>query len=375
MRRILLLTAVAVIAAALAGCTYYDEPDSYTDDGYYEDDYYYEDDATGTVFDQFEELQFWGQWMDLYPYGEVWRPTVVLGWRPFDNGNWVWSADVGWTWVSYEPFGWITYHYGYWAYDAVWGWVWIPDDVWSPARVDWVVYDNYIAWAPLPPPGFRIGQPWIVTEVNVWHVVPAGDFTRPDVGRYQVAYKENYRVKGRSTVKYKSPEPGFVERQSNTVVRSIPLQYEKLGRGEEKLRRVELPPQERERVARYRENIEKRIRDTNPQPRERDSEVRRPPEEREPPETRERDTRQREPDKRDTRVRRPPERRKKDGDSGDTNRGGDSGKDRGTREPQKKKDTGGDSGKDRGAREPQKKDSGGDSGKDRGTRPPQKKKG
>jgi hypothetical protein len=97
----MILTAAIAALFVLGGCTiqYYEDPDAYQDeynDTYYEDDYYESD--TGVVFDEFEELQFWGQWFDLYPYGTVWRPTVVMGWRPYDNGHWMWS-EYGWTWA------------------------------------------------------------------------------------------------------------------------------------------------------------------------------------------------------------------------------------------------------------------------------------
>ncbi len=53
--------------------------------------------------------------------------------------------------MSDDPWGWATDHYGRWFYDPDYGWVWVPGYEWAPAWVDWVVYDGWIGWAPLPP--------------------------------------------------------------------------------------------------------------------------------------------------------------------------------------------------------------------------------
>ena len=107
-----------------------------------------------------EELNSYGEWVNINKYGNVWRPYVVNNWMPFDNGHWSY-ADGNWTWISYEPFGWIVYHYGNWYDDPFYGWVWIPsDDAWSPARVLWMDYDDYVGWAPMPLSGIEYGNPW-----------------------------------------------------------------------------------------------------------------------------------------------------------------------------------------------------------------------
>lgn len=105
-----------------------------------------------------------GGWYDVPSYGRVWRPTVVTGWAPYTDGQWVWTA-YGWTWVSFEPWAW-TFHYGRWALAPSWGWVWVPGTVWGPAWVDWVYYDGYVGWAPLAPFGWRAGfdDYWFVRD-------------------------------------------------------------------------------------------------------------------------------------------------------------------------------------------------------------------
>jgi len=243
-RAIALLAVLALTFVALTGCAveYYDDTAD-TQDDYYDE--YYEDESE-VLFDEFEDLQFWGQWHDLAPYGWVWRPTVVLGWRPYGNGHWLWS-DLGWTWVSYEPFGWATYHYGFWAYDFAWGWVWIPGYEWFPSRVDWYIYDDYIAWSPMPPPGFHIGDPWTPTDVYAWHVVHTEHFVKSDIGRYHKGYKEYYNVKDRSSVKSKAPEASLVEYHTRRTLRPLTIEMSQMTTGQRTLRiRAKDAPRKRE---------------------------------------------------------------------------------------------------------------------------------
>jgi len=91
-----------------------------------------------------------GDWVVSAQYGNVWRPHVAFGWRPYVYGHWVYS-DFGWTWLSDEDWGWATYHYGRWYLDPAFGWCWVPGDEWAPAWVDWQWGDGWIGWAPLPP--------------------------------------------------------------------------------------------------------------------------------------------------------------------------------------------------------------------------------
>jgi hypothetical protein len=96
-----------------------------------------------------------GSWVEVDPWGSVWRPAVVADWRPYLYGHWVWSP-YGWTWVSSEPWAW-TFHYGRWAFAPVYGWVWVPGSTWGPAWVDWYWGDGLVGWAPLGPPGVHVG--------------------------------------------------------------------------------------------------------------------------------------------------------------------------------------------------------------------------
>jgi hypothetical protein len=96
------------------------------------------------------ELQTYGEWMYVNPYGNVWIPRDVRSqWRPYHNGRWVWIATCGWTWLPHEPWGWVTYHFGRWHWRVGLGWYWIPTTVWGPGWVSWYWGNDYCGWAPM----------------------------------------------------------------------------------------------------------------------------------------------------------------------------------------------------------------------------------
>ena len=100
----------------------------------------------------YRDLAPHGRWFDVDGHGYCFQPTLARqsGWRPYLDGQWVWS-DKGWAWVSNEPIGWAVYHYGRWVQVAGYGWLWVPGVEWAPAWVSWRRGDEYIGWAPLPP--------------------------------------------------------------------------------------------------------------------------------------------------------------------------------------------------------------------------------
>src|SRR5262245_55627666 len=67
----------------------------------------------------------YGTWVSMQPFGNVWRPYVAAGWRPFTEGHWVYT-QYGPTWQGYEPWSWASDHYGNWVYSQQMGWVWVP---------------------------------------------------------------------------------------------------------------------------------------------------------------------------------------------------------------------------------------------------------
>ncbi len=117
------------------------------------------------------ELESHGSWYYVTEVGNVWRPYVTAGWRPYGDGRWVWSS-YGWTWVPNESWGWAPSHYGRWGNSGALGWYWIPGNVWSPAWVSWAVGGDYVGWCPL---GFG-DRPVTVDNVR-GHAVPRGSLT------------------------------------------------------------------------------------------------------------------------------------------------------------------------------------------------------
>jgi hypothetical protein len=102
----------------------------------------------------YHELAAHGNWVDFERYGPVWYPTgVAANWRPYLDGRWVPTSE-GWVFETSEPWGWATYHFGNWMPTAKFGWVWVPGSTWYPSTVAWRAGDDFIGWAPLPPPGF-----------------------------------------------------------------------------------------------------------------------------------------------------------------------------------------------------------------------------
>ena len=89
-----------------------------------------------------EDLDGYGTWRDVPPYGMVWVPSgVAAGWSPYSLGHWVWISPWGWTWVDDEPWGFAPYHYGRWvSFGGYWGWAPGPyyyRPFYAPALVSW----------------------------------------------------------------------------------------------------------------------------------------------------------------------------------------------------------------------------------------------
>ncbi|MFQ5721803.1 MAG: DUF6600 domain-containing protein [Candidatus Aminicenantales bacterium] len=96
------------------------------------------------------ELDAYGDWAYVPPYGYVWVPGGIdPSWRPYYNGRWLWLPLSGWTWLPYEPWGWVTFHFGRWHWSIGLGWYWIPTTIWGPAWVSWYWGYDYLGWVPL----------------------------------------------------------------------------------------------------------------------------------------------------------------------------------------------------------------------------------
>ena len=102
----------------------------------------------------YDALAPYGNWVDYDKYGPVWYPTKVSSsWRPYLDGRWMPSRS-GWAFETSEPWGWATYHYGNWMPTTEYGWVWSPGSTWYPSTAAWRTSDDYVGWAPVPPPDY-----------------------------------------------------------------------------------------------------------------------------------------------------------------------------------------------------------------------------
>ncbi len=122
-----------------------------------------------------EDLDGYGAWENVPPYGWVWSPRVAAGWAPYRYGRWSWIDWYGWSWVSYDPWGWAPYHYGRWFYHTR-GWCWYPGPTyghhyWRPALVAFFGWGHggglgvgvgfgfgNVGWVPLAP--YEPYYPW-----------------------------------------------------------------------------------------------------------------------------------------------------------------------------------------------------------------------
>jgi hypothetical protein len=172
-----------------------------------------------------EYLESYGEWFEVPPYGMVWQPFVVSDWSPFSHGHWLWTAD-GWAWVSYEPFGWLVYHYGFWDYRREIGWFWIPGDAWSPARVEWYTFDDYAAWAPLPPPDVYWPAPWEPYDADVWVVVGIDQFTDDDVGSRRISDRLPRELAERGSTREQPPDIRIIRERENRRLDPVPVRRE-----------------------------------------------------------------------------------------------------------------------------------------------------
>ena len=136
----------------------------------------------------YDELAEYGAWVNYGKYGQVWYPTRVSeNWRPYVDGRWV-PSDDGWIFETDEPWGWATYHFGNWMPTEEYGWVWAPGSTWYPATAAWRTNDDYIGWAPVPPPdyvpvpayapvGYYAGMPFLdLISPPFWNFCPASRF-------------------------------------------------------------------------------------------------------------------------------------------------------------------------------------------------------
>ncbi len=212
----------------------------------------------------FPELDGYGQWFTVPPYGEVWQPSVIDNWQPFSYGKWVWT-DQGWAWVSYEPYGWLVFHYGNWDYQPSLGWFWIPGYQWSPARVRWIEYGDYICWAPFPPTGVVWPEPWVSTRINIWIVVDRDKFLYDDIGRNRISGFPR-REPQRTIIRDREPDVLIIERAVKHPIPVIRVQQEPVRYKEREFQRMRLPEEQRPSIEKKRDETRQEILRPPPRP-------------------------------------------------------------------------------------------------------------
>ena len=205
-----------------------------------------------------DDLNNYGEWVNISKFGSVWRPYVVEGWMPYDNGHWTY-ADGNWEWVSYEPFGWIVYHYGNWYDDVLYGWVWVPsNDPWSPARVIWTDYDDYVGWAPLPPAGVTYTNPWEMNGNHYWHVVKHEDFTEDNIRNYRVSNPGRSQTETRGVMN-RAPNKSEIETRVKKTITEYKFQPQTVKLPKRDIKRMTLPQQENNKVQQNLPRVKKEV--------------------------------------------------------------------------------------------------------------------
>jgi hypothetical protein len=245
-RRPLFIAALLTVTALASGCSYTQIATSPATYDEYEEPVYLPEPARGA----YGQLSMWGYWMEVPGFGWVWQPDVEFDWQPYYYGHWVWTS-FEWTWVSYEPFGWITYHYGYWNYDPNYGWFWIPDYYWYACGVTWIYYDDFICWAPIPPPGHHLLDPWAIYVDNVWVVVPATHFLKPHVGNYKYKGPRADPRYGSKRVFRAAPGKRLIEGRTGTRVKEVHAEVRKVRSNDHEYQRIRFPESERRVIDRY----------------------------------------------------------------------------------------------------------------------------
>jgi hypothetical protein len=189
-----------------------------------------------------DDLNQYGDWENVNPYGRVWHPSVITNWQPFTNGHWTYDG-TDWVWVSYEPFGWIVYHYGSWEYSDDYGWLWIPGtDEWSPARVQWIDYGDNIGWAPMRFNNRNWPEPWVNNKVHPWMVVRTEDFNKENITSYGVPNASRFNRVKQNQIQRRQPNLKFVQRHVKDPIKIVKIDKQQQIQNKTQPVRSNIPP-------------------------------------------------------------------------------------------------------------------------------------
>jgi len=109
-----------------------------------------------------------------------------------------------------------------------------------------------VCWAPIPPPGCHIVDPWFAHADVYWVVVRSDHFTANDVGRYK---ERTLRPSPGVSVDVarRAPERGVIEKRTGKTIREINVDVRKISTEGRALQRPKLPPDQERAVDRYQE--------------------------------------------------------------------------------------------------------------------------
>ncbi len=94
------------------------------------------------------DLEDYGEWVYV-DNRSYWKPTVIVDYTPYRTGSWSYVPSQGHVWVGQYPFTYVTSHHGHWSHHNHHGWIWSYNQVYSPAYVASVYYEDNFIWAPL----------------------------------------------------------------------------------------------------------------------------------------------------------------------------------------------------------------------------------
>ena len=178
----------------------------------------------------------------------VWKPSVELAvtpktvsvpvYVPYTNGQWI-NTDAGWYFKARTPVEETVSHYGRWVNTPAAGWLWVPGRVWAPAWVDWKQNDNYVSWAPLPPPANLVKGVLSVPQIaeNNYVTINRKYFLEPDVYKYNTIYYEKgiinpissmVRTDGivviNNTIINKGPDVKIIQQVTGRTIEEVKIQ-------------------------------------------------------------------------------------------------------------------------------------------------------
>jgi uncharacterized membrane protein YgcG len=158
--------------------------------------------GSATYVPGYSSLYTYGSWLNI---GGItcWRPFGLgWAWNPFNDGNWIYDASIGWSFIGYAPWGWLPYHYGGWNFFPGYGWAWNPGNTfygrpqpYRPVTAVFVKSGNTVGLVPMnvadksgktplnlgqgvfPLENGTIGKPVTPVSTEKWSVVKAPQST------------------------------------------------------------------------------------------------------------------------------------------------------------------------------------------------------